>query len=102
MGPCSGMSGVHWKEARGINRKEHKELIPLCSLCSSRFMTFLLLRFQLDCGAAMQKYRHVINTGIQNNLTYRFNFLARSIFGLIPLIAVLYLWEKIYADKAGG
>ena len=47
----------------------------------------------------MKKYWHVLNIGIQNNLTYRFNFLARSVFGLIPLIAVLYLWRAIYRGK---
>ncbi len=47
----------------------------------------------------MKKYWHVINIGIQNNLTYRFNFLARTLFGLIPLIAVLYVWRTIYAGK---
>ena len=47
----------------------------------------------------MKKYWHVINVGIQNNLTYRFNFLARSLFGLIPLIAILYLWRTIYHGK---
>jgi len=50
----------------------------------------------------MKKYRHVINVGIQNNLTYRFNFLARSLFGLIPLIAMLYVWRAIYAGKTGS
>jgi ABC-2 type transport system permease protein len=50
----------------------------------------------------MQKYWHVINVGIQNNLTYRFNFLARAVFGLIPLIAILYVWQKIYSGKAAG
>jgi ABC-2 type transport system permease protein len=50
----------------------------------------------------MKKYWHVLNVGIQNNLTYRFNFLARAIFGLIPLIAMLYLWQKIYSGKGGG
>ena len=30
---------------------------------------------------------------------YRFNFLARSVFGLIPLIAVLYVWKTIYAGN---
>ncbi|MCX6927216.1 MAG: ABC-2 family transporter protein [Verrucomicrobia bacterium] len=50
----------------------------------------------------MKKYWHVLNVGIQNNLTYRFNFLARAIFGLIPLIAMLYVWQKIYADKGVG
>jgi ABC-2 type transport system permease protein len=50
----------------------------------------------------MKKYWHVLNIGIQNNLTYRFNFLARSLFGLIPLIAMLYIWRAIYAGKPSG
>jgi ABC-2 type transport system permease protein len=50
----------------------------------------------------VKKYRHVINVGIQNNLTYRFNFLARSLFGLIPLIAILYMWRTIYAGNGAG
>jgi len=50
----------------------------------------------------MKKYWHVINVGIQNNLTYRFNFLARALFGLIPLLAMLYVWRTIYSDKASG
>lgn len=47
----------------------------------------------------MKKYWHVLGIGIQNNLTYRFNFLARTLFGLIPLVATLYLWRTIYAGK---
>src|ERR1041385_1556827 len=47
----------------------------------------------------MKKYMHVINVGIQNNLTYRFNFFARTVFGFIPLIAVIYVWRAIYAGK---
>jgi ABC-2 type transport system permease protein len=47
----------------------------------------------------MKKYWHVINIGVQNNLTYRFNFLARTLFGFIPLIAMLFLWRTIYAGK---
>jgi len=48
---------------------------------------------------ALSKYWHVLNVGLQNNLTYRFNFLARTLFGLIPLTAVLFLWRTIYEDK---
>jgi ABC-2 type transport system permease protein len=48
----------------------------------------------------MKKYWHIINIGIQNNLAYRFNFLARTLFGLIPLTAMLMLWRTIYAGKA--
>jgi ABC-2 type transport system permease protein len=47
----------------------------------------------------MRKYWHVLNVGLQNNLTYRFNFLARTLFGLIPLSAVLFLWRTIYEGK---
>jgi ABC-2 type transport system permease protein len=47
----------------------------------------------------MKKYWHVLKVGIQNHLTYRFNFLARSLFGLIPLLAMLYVWRAIYAGK---
>src|SRR6266702_3967056 len=50
----------------------------------------------------MKKYFHVINIGIQNNLTYRFNFLMRTLFGLIPLIAMLYVWRTIYEGKGAG
>ena len=50
----------------------------------------------------MRKYWHVFLVGIQNNLTYRFNFLARALFGLIPLTAVLCLWQTIYRGKGAG
>jgi len=47
----------------------------------------------------MKKYWHAFKVGLQNNLTYRFNFLARALFGLIPLTAVLFLWRTIYSGK---
>jgi ABC-2 type transport system permease protein len=50
----------------------------------------------------MKKYWHVLNVGVQNNLTYRFNFLARTLFGLIPLVAILFVWRTIYAGKEPG
>ena len=51
---------------------------------------------------SMRKYWHVFLVGIQNNLTYRFNFLARTLFGLIPLVATLCLWQTIYRGKGPG
>jgi ABC-2 type transport system permease protein len=50
----------------------------------------------------MKKYWHVIGIGIQNNLTYRVNYLARTLFSFIPLFAMLSLWRTIYAGKAAG
>ncbi|MEW6156530.1 MAG: ABC-2 family transporter protein [Verrucomicrobiota bacterium] len=50
----------------------------------------------------MKKYWHVINIGIQNTLVYRVNFLFRATFGLIPLMAVIYLWRAVYAGKSSA
>jgi ABC-2 type transport system permease protein len=50
----------------------------------------------------MRKYWHVINVGIQNTLVYRVNFLFRSVFGLIPLMATIYLWRAVFAGKEGA
>lgn len=50
----------------------------------------------------LKKYWHVINIGIQNTLVYRTNFLFRSVFSLIPLMATIYLWRAVYAGKQDG
>src|SRR5213083_2551074 len=55
-----------------------------------------------SAAVAMIKYWHVLNIGIQNTLVYRVNFLFRSLFGLIPLLAVISLWRAIYAGKETG
>jgi viologen exporter family transport system permease protein len=47
----------------------------------------------------MKKYLHVIGIGIQNNLTYRVNYLSRTLFSFIPLFAMLSLWRTIYGNK---
>lgn len=47
----------------------------------------------------MRKYLHVINTGIQNTLVYRVNFLFRATFALVPLLATIYLWRAVYSGK---
>jgi ABC-2 type transport system permease protein len=51
---------------------------------------------------AVRKYWHVIGIGIQNNLTYRVNYLTRTLFSFIPLFAMLSLWQTIYAGKGHG
>lgn len=43
------------------------------------------------------KYRQVFQIGIQNTLVYRVNFLFRAAFGLIPLMATIYLWRAVFA-----
>src|ERR1051326_3215265 len=59
-------------------------------------------RVAFGCRAGMKKYWHVLNIGIQNTLVYRVNFLFRSLFGLIPLLAVISLWRAIYAGQETG
>ncbi len=53
----------------------------------------------------MRKYFHVMRVGFQNTLVYRVNFLLRAGFGLIPLLATIYLWRTVYrgqgAEMAG-
>jgi ABC-type uncharacterized transport system permease subunit len=50
----------------------------------------------------VKKYWNVLGIGIQNHLTYRVNFLARTLFGLIPLMAVIFMWRTIYAGNGLG
>jgi len=47
----------------------------------------------------MGKYLHVLSIGIQNTLVYRVNFLFRAVFGLVPLMGTLFVWQAIYAGK---
>ncbi|MBN8247538.1 MAG: ABC-2 family transporter protein [Verrucomicrobia bacterium] len=47
----------------------------------------------------MAKYLHVLSIGIQNTLVYRVNFLFRAVFGLVPLMGTLFVWQAIYAGK---
>ena len=49
----------------------------------------------------MTKYWSVFGLGLQNSLTYRANYLARALFGLIPLLAMLYLWRTIFEGQPG-
>jgi ABC-2 type transport system permease protein len=50
----------------------------------------------------MKKYWHVIGIGIQSNLTYRVNYLTRTLFSFIPLFAMLSLWRTIYQANGEG
>jgi ABC-2 type transport system permease protein len=47
----------------------------------------------------MSKYWHVIRIGVQSTLVYRFNFLARAAFSLVPLMATLYIWRTIFEGR---
>lgn len=52
--------------------------------------------------AALAKYFRVFNVGAQNTFVYRWNFMLRSVFGIVPLIATIFLWRAMFASKADG
>jgi len=51
------------------------------------------------------KYIKVFDIGLQNTFVYRWNFLMRSVFGLVPLAGTVLIWRSIFherqADVAG-
>lgn len=46
----------------------------------------------------LAKYAKVFEAGIQNTFVYRWNFVLRSVFGIVPLIGTIYLWRALYGD----
>jgi ABC-2 type transport system permease protein len=54
--------------------------------------------------AVLVKYRQAFLTGLQSNLIYRWNFLARGVFSILRLGVSIILWTAAYAGiaKIGG
>src|SRR3954466_5134922 len=42
------------------------------------------------------KYWKVFDIGLQNTFVYRWNFLLRAIFGIVPLVGTVFLWQAIF------
>lgn len=49
----------------------------------------------------LDKYQAIFSIGLQNTFVYRWNFLLRSIFGLIPLFGTLFVWRAIFGGSSG-
>lgn len=47
----------------------------------------------------MTKYLKVFDIALQNTFVYRWNFLLRSLFGLVPLAGTIYIWGAIFAER---
>lgn len=52
------------------------------------------------CGI-LAKYGAVFSLGFQNTFVYRWNFLLRSLFALIPLFGTVFVWRSIYGGTSG-
>jgi ABC-2 type transport system permease protein len=48
------------------------------------------------------KYIAVFKLGLQNTFVYRWNFLLRAVFQLIPLAGTVFLWRAVFNEKGGG
>lgn len=52
-------------------------------------------------GQSLDKYRAIFSIGLQNTFVYRWNFLLRSLFALIPLFGTVFVWRAIYSGTTG-
>jgi len=49
-----------------------------------------------------QKYVAVFNIGLQNTFVYRWNYVLRAVFALIPLAGTVFLWRAVFQERGGG
>ena len=47
------------------------------------------------------KYAKVFDIGIQNTFVYRWNFLLRSLFALVPLAGTVFIWGAMFEGREG-
>ena len=53
-------------------------------------------------SAILAKYFKVFDIGAQNTFVYRWNFVLRSVFGIVPLVGTIYLWKAMFGSSTGG
>src|SRR5438046_8619526 len=49
----------------------------------------------------IDKYISVFNIGLQNTFVYRWNYILRALFGLIPLAGTVFLWNAVFKERGG-
>jgi len=49
----------------------------------------------------LRKYGKVFDVGLQNTFVYRWNFLLRSLFALVPLAGTVLIWKAIFSGGEG-
>ncbi|MGV3533826.1 MAG: ABC transporter permease [Chthoniobacteraceae bacterium] len=50
-------------------------------------------------SAATDKYGKVFSIGLQDTFVYRWNFILRSLFGIVPLIGTVFIWRAIFDSR---
>ncbi len=46
-------------------------------------------------------YRKIFGVGLQNTFVYRWNFLLRTVFGIVPLLGMLFIWRAVFNASSG-
>ncbi len=53
-------------------------------------------------NAVANKYGRIFAVGLQNTVIYRGNFLLRAAFGVVPLVATVFIWRAVFDADGGG
>ncbi len=48
------------------------------------------------------KYARVFTLGLQDTFVYRWNFILRSLFGIVPLIGTVFIWRAIFESRGAS
>ncbi len=48
---------------------------------------------------SLSKYFKLFDISLQNTVVYRWNFLLRSLFDVMPLVGTVYLWRALFAAR---
>ena len=54
---------------------------------------------RLSRFAPLRKYWKIFDIGLQNTFVYRWNFLLRMVFGIVPLIGMVFIWKAVFVSK---
>ena len=89
-------------EARGFTLRV-ASIVPRVQAIFSREVASLIFMSSLfhSPAALAQKYWKIFEIGLQTTFVYRWNFLLRMAFGVIPLLGMVFIWEAIFSEKEG-
>src|SRR3954471_2977401 len=47
----------------------------------------------------LRKYGAVLSLGLQDTFVYRWNFLLRAVFSIVPLLGTIFIWRAMFAAR---
>lgn len=47
----------------------------------------------------LAKYAKVFEIGLQNTFVYRWNFILRSLFALVPILGTVFIWKAVFQSR---